>query len=139
MVVDPLKNYPGYALRRASAASMERLSSRLATLELRPSEASVLLVIHANPHVKQSQIGHLLDIAGANMAPLVGRLDRSGLIERHPVDGRSHGLTLSAAGRSCAAKVERIFKDHEEQLLAKIPKSQRATFLSALQALWKAE
>ncbi len=137
MVVDPLTHYPGYLLRRASAASMERLSSRLATLELRPSEASVLLVIHANPHIKQSQIGRLLDIAGANMAPLVGRLGRSGLIERHPVDGRSHGLTLSAAGRACAAKVDRIIKEHEEELLSQIPKAQRTAFISALQSLWK--
>ena len=82
MVIDPLKDYPGYALRRASAASMARLAQRLEPLGLRPAEATVLMVIGANPGITQSEVGRLLEIASANMAPLTSRLGRRGLIVR---------------------------------------------------------
>ena len=139
MPIDPLENYPGYSLRRASAATMARLARRFAALELRPTEATVLMVIDANPNITQSEIGRMLDIASANMAPLVSRLADRELVERQPVDGRSHGLELTSAGRSIASKVKKAVAAHEEELLAKIPASQRKAFLAALRSLWSDE
>ena len=136
MVVDPLKAYPGYQLRRASGAQMAVLARRLAVLELRPTEATVLRLIDVNPGIKQSAIGRLLEIASANMAPLTARLYERGLIVREPVDGRSHGLKLSESGRRLAAKVSKVVSDHEERLMAKIPRPLRSAFLAALRALW---
>jgi len=137
--VDPLKDLPGYALRRASSATMQKLTRDLAPLDLRPSEASVLLVIEANPNITQSEAGRMLDIAGANMAPLISRLDRRELLARQPVDGRSHGLELTAAGRALCTRAKKIMSAHEERLMRKIPASQRADFVAALQALWDVE
>src|ERR1700756_4418227 len=114
MAIDPLKDFPGYALRRASVATMQRLAGGLQALDLRPSEASTLLVIEANAGITQSEVGRLLDIAGANMAPLMRRLEERDLIERNPVDGRSQALYLSAAGRAVSAKARKIFRAHEE-------------------------
>jgi DNA-binding MarR family transcriptional regulator len=137
--VDPLKDLPGYALRRASSAAMQKLARELAPLDLRPSEVSVLLVIEANPNITQSEIGRMLEIAGANMAPLVSRLEKRELVERQPVDGRSHGLELSAAGRALCVRAKKVMKSHEDNLLARIPQAQRAAFVSTLQALWDSE
>ncbi|MGC3980845.1 MAG: MarR family winged helix-turn-helix transcriptional regulator [Steroidobacteraceae bacterium] len=139
MAIDPLKNYPGYALRRASAAAMADLAERLTALELRPTESSVLLIIDANLNVTQSEIGRMLEIASANMAPLISRLEARDLIEREPVDGRSHGLNLSTTGRALTAKVKKAVQAHETALLAKIPAAERAAFLSGLRALWSSE
>jgi DNA-binding MarR family transcriptional regulator len=139
VVVDPLKNFPGYALRRASAAAMQKLARRLSDFNLRPTEGSVLMVIEANPNITQSEIGRLLDIAGANMAPLIGRLAQRELVEREPVDGRSHGLTLSKTGQALVLRVRKAVKSHEEDLLSRIPQAQRASFMAALQALWSDE
>jgi DNA-binding MarR family transcriptional regulator len=137
--VDPLKDLPGYALRRASAAAMQKLARRLSQLDLRPTEASVLMVIESNPNISQSEIGRMLEIAGANMAPLVSRLEKRELVERQPVDGRSHGLELTARGRALMLRASKEMRSHEEELLAKIPASYRAAFLSALRALWDSE
>lgn len=134
-IVDPLKNLPGYALRRASAAVMAKLADRLAALDLRPSEASVLLVIDANSGVTQSEIGRLLDIARANMAPLTARLAARDLIVREAGGGRSHGLTLSDAGRRLTRKAHRIVAELEAELVERIPAAHRAAFLRALKAL----
>lgn len=114
---------------------MAKLANRLAPLALRPAEATVLLVIGANPGVTQSEIGRLLDIASANMAPLAARLSERALIVREPVDGRSHGLTLSEAGRRLAQNTRRVIEELEADLLARIPAVHRAAFLSALTSL----
>jgi DNA-binding MarR family transcriptional regulator len=136
MPVDPVKDFPGYALRRASAAAMARLAERLEALALRPAEATVLLVIEANPGITPSTVGRLLEIASANMAPLAARLQRRHLIVRERVNGRSHGLHLSEAGRRLARQAGQAMSEHEAQLLSRIPEAQRAAFLAALQALW---
>lgn len=136
MAIDPLKDYPGYALRRASAATMANLARRLSALDLRPTESTVLLVIDANPNITQSEISRMLDMASANTAPLVSRLEERDLIEREPVDGRSHGLNLTEGGRALAARARRAIDAHEDALMAKVPAAQRAALLSALRALW---
>jgi DNA-binding MarR family transcriptional regulator len=139
MAVDPLRDFPGYALRRASVATMQTLARRLTELDMRPTDASVLLVIEANPNITQSEIGRMLDIAGANMAPLIARLEKRELVEREPVDGRSHGLTLSRTGRTLSLRARKVIKSHEDELLAKIPVSRRPDFLATLHALWDGE
>ncbi len=135
MLNDPLKDLPGYALRRVSAAVMARLAAGLARLDLRPAEATVLLVIGANPGVIQSDVGRLLGIASANMAPLVARLVDRELIVREAVDGRSQGLTLSDSGRRITQKARSIVDDLESGLLAHIPAADRVVFLKVVFAL----
>ena len=134
-MIDPLTDYPGYLLRRASAAAMANLAKRLKSLDLSPTEATILNVIDANPNANQSDIGRLLDIARANMAPLVARLAGRKLIDRQPVDKRSHGLVLTRAGRTLAAKIKKVFAEHETALLSKIPAVQRDVFFSVMRAL----
>lgn len=134
-MIDPMIDYPGYLLRRASAIAMARLAKHLKTLHLNPTDATVLTVIEANPNSKQSEIGRMLDIARANMAPLISRLAKRDLIERQPVDGRSHGLVLSRAGRALIPRIKTAFAQHEEALMKDIPASQRRAFVAALRVL----
>lgn len=136
---DPLKDLPGYALRRVSADFMARLAARLLKLDLRPTEATVLLVIGSNPGVIQSEIGRLLGIASANMAPLMARLADRQLIVREALDGRSQGLTLSEAGRRITQKARSIMDALEADLLARIPAGERAAFLKVLIALGRGD
>lgn len=136
MPIDPLKDLPGYVLHRISADAMARLTRRLAPLGLRPTDATVLMVIEANPNITQSEIGRMLDIAGANMAPLVARLAERELVERQPVDGRSHGLTLGPSGRDLVVRLRIALKEHEEEILSKLAPAQRAAFMKTLQTLW---
>jgi DNA-binding MarR family transcriptional regulator len=69
------------------------------------------------------------------MAPLVSRLADRDLIERQPVDKRSHGLTLTRTGRSLTAKVKTVFGEHEADLLANIPAAQRELFFTVIRLL----
>ena len=133
---DPLYDFPGYALRRASGAMMARLATRFSPLDVSFTEASILMLVAANPDVSQSALCRALDIQRANMTPLAARLEERGLIERRPVNGRSLGLSLTPAGRTLAGKVRAQSEAHEKELIALVPIEHRPHLMPALRALW---
>jgi DNA-binding MarR family transcriptional regulator len=122
----------GYQLRRASSAVMSDFAQALAPLELRPSDASVLLLIASNPRATQSEIGRVLGIKRANMAPLVAALEKRELVERAPVDGRSQGLTLTAAGAEVAAVVRSVVEANDAKFFGRLSPAQREQLAALL-------
>jgi DNA-binding MarR family transcriptional regulator len=132
----PLRELPGYVLRRASSAMMGRLAERLAPLGLRHVEATILLLLNENPGMSQSALGRELGIKRANMTPLSAQMERHGWLIRTASDGRSLGLELSAAGKELAAKVHAVIYGYERELMSLVPEEHRAHLLPALIALW---
>ncbi len=132
---DPLAQLPGYALRRAAQAMIAELGQRLAPLDLRISDASVLLLVAGRRDMTSSEIGKALDIQRANMVPLLNRLEGAGLIRREPIDRKSQAIVLSEAGLARLAQVREITARFEQDLLEKIPALHRPHFVPALQAL----
>ena len=133
--IDPLAALPGYVLRRAANAMMAELSIRLAAIDLRITDASVLLLIAARTDITSSEIGKALDIQRANMVPLLNRLEAARLIARQPIDRKSQAIVLSPGGEARLAQVRAITSAFEDDLMGKIPTQHRAHFLPALQAL----
>lgn len=134
---DPLKLLPGYSLRRAASTMVGDLAGRLSEIGLRHTDASALILIGANTDVTASALGRMLEIQRANMVPLVARLEAAGLIERRPIDGKSHSLELTARGRGRLAEAMAIVEQFETELMERIPVEHRPHFLPALNALWK--
>lgn len=134
---DPLANLPGYALRRAANAMMAELAGLLDTLDLRISEASILLLIDGREDMTSSAIGSVLDIRSANMVPLLNRLSSAGLIDKVRIDGKSMAIVLSEKGRNKAAEVRAVTDKFESDLLRRIPAAHRPHFVPALNALWR--
>jgi len=134
-LVDPLATLPGYLLRRAANTMMAELSARLAALDLRISEATVLLLVDARTDLTSADIGKILDIQRANMVPLLARLEGAGLIWREPLDRKSLAILLTDEGRNCRARVDTITRQFEDDLLARIPPEHRQHLVPALQAL----
>jgi DNA-binding MarR family transcriptional regulator len=134
---DPLLSLPGYALRRAAAAMIAELSERLAEIGLRHTDASTLILIEANPGVTASALGRMLDIKRANMVPLIARLVATGLIERQPLDGKSHALGLTATGHERLGEAWGIIDSFEAELLERVPAAHRDHLVPALNALWR--
>lgn len=135
---NPLEARLGYLLRRAAIAAMNALSEQLEQVGLRRVEVSVLALIAANPGITASRIGRMLEIRGANMVPLTRALEEGGLIERKPIDGKSHGLYLTAAGRDIQARTAAILDAFELELEADLTSEQRALIEPALRAIWQA-
>lgn len=134
-LVNPLERLLGYKLRRASSAVMADLARGLALLDLRPSEASVLLLIGANPGVTQSELGRVLGIKRANMAPLSAALERRGLILRTRVDGRSQGLSLTPAGEATASDALAAMEANDRRYFAGDAGAELRRFSAVLETL----
>jgi DNA-binding MarR family transcriptional regulator len=137
--MDVLRHRPGYALRRAANAMMGELARRLATIDLRIAEASVLLLVDVRDDVTASEIGRVLDIQRANMVPLLNRLDEAGLIERRPIDGKSQAVLLTTLGKQRLAQAEAITDAFEHDLMARIDPEHRDHLIPALSALWSTD
>ena len=138
-MTDVLRHRPGYALRRAANAMMAELSRRLATVDLRIAEASVLLLVDRRSDATASEIGRVLDIQRANMVPLLNRLEDAGLITRRPIDGKSQAVLLTELGQQRRAEVDAITTGFEDDLLARIDPAHRDHLVPALSALWSAD
>ncbi len=134
---DPLAHFPGYALRRAASAMMAELAARLALVDMRISDASVLLLVGDRDDLTSTEIGRILDIQRANMVPLLNRLEEAGLIARLPIDRKSQAIVLTDQGRSRLAQATAITHAFEADLLARIPAAHRPHLLPALHALWE--
>ena len=132
---NPLEERLGYQLRRASNAMMTELAGRLEALDLRIVEASVLVLIKANPAITQTEIGRSLGIQRANMVPLIAGLMERGLVHRQAADGRSHALSLTAPGRSLTTKVEGVMQAHEEFFLGGLSAADRGRLARLLSAI----
>jgi DNA-binding MarR family transcriptional regulator len=116
---------------------MADFTEALAPLGLKPAEASVLYAVAAAPGLTQSDVGKVLGIQRANMAPLIAGLIQLGLVERDRVDGRSQALRLTAAGaaaRIAAAEANRI---HEDRMFGILGPPARARMAAQLRSLWQ--
>jgi len=133
---DPLDDLLGYHLRRVSVVVMADLTEVLSQLGLKPADASILWMIGANPGITQSDVGKALGILRANMAPLIAKLLSGGLIERQPVDGRSHALRLSPTGLNMSRRARHAAAGHEDRLFKTLTRAARAQMISQLRTLW---
>lgn len=131
-LAEPLEDFPGYQLRRVSAASMAQLAAALAQQHLSPTAATTLLMIDANPGETQARIARALAIQRANMAPLVARLENAGLVKRTICDGRSYGLACTARGRTAAETVKKIMAEHEASVFGALSQKDQAKLMELL-------
>jgi DNA-binding MarR family transcriptional regulator len=133
---EPLLGLTGYVLRRASTATLAEFSQRLAPLDLRPIDATLLVLLDAAPHVTHSEVAATLGLRRPNLVPVVAGLQMRGLLERKRVDFRSEGLALTPQGGALLKRVRRIIALHEEQLMDRVPPELRPMVLPILMALW---
>jgi DNA-binding MarR family transcriptional regulator len=131
----PIADFPGFNLRAAANAAMTRLSEILGAFDLRITEASILVIVQANPGCRQSDIGRALNIASANLTPMLHKLEKRGLISRIPLDGRTNALDLTKAGHSKAEDCLKAMQDFEAFLVEQIRPLQETDLNSALKSI----
>ena len=136
---DPLSQFPGYVLRRASIATIGRLHDHLAAHDLRATEASLIMLMRDREGITQSEAGRVLGIKRANMVPLTAKLEARGLLTRTQMDGRSQGLALTKAGLAILRRVRAAIAKHEDETMARVPEDLRAHVIPILTAIWGQE
>ena len=133
---DPFDELLGYHMRRLSQLVMADLAERMDALGLRPTEASVLFVIAGSPGATQSDIGRMLGIKRANMAPLIAGLEARGLVSRSAVDGRSQALRLTAEGETMRTQARAAVVANEQCSFGALPAAERMALAETVRGLW---
>ncbi len=125
----------GYALRRAQLAVFQDFVDTMATVDVRPGQFSVLLLIAINPGVSQTEISEALGIKPTNLAVLLNGLQARGLTERRrgAADKRAHALHLTAAGKTLMRKLDELVQQHEARVTANLGADGKARLLKLLE------
>lgn len=134
-LTNPLEYLLGYQLRRASAVMMADLGTALSQHDMRPAEASILMVVDANPGCTQSDVGRTLGVKRTNMVPLIAALMKADLIERSAVDGRSQALRIKPEGEALVAQVKATVAAHEERFQSLLESAELLSVTTSLRTL----
>ncbi len=97
----------GFLLRLAQLQAFDEYFSAEGSPEHGPGEMSILLMIDANPMIRQGVLARALRIKRAHMTKIIQSFDRAGLVQTSvPADDRrSLELTLTPAGKDRLARV----------------------------------
>jgi len=133
---NPLHNYPGYLLRRASTSRLVQLSQHLEPLGVGVSEASILVLIGRNPGISQAECGRILSVQRPNLNPKIRRLIDRQLVIAAKGQGRIQCLSLSQSGEALVARIMVEFEAQEARIYEAVPEHLRGELVPLLRALW---
>jgi DNA-binding MarR family transcriptional regulator len=129
-----LTHLVGYAASRASITMRRVFAQNFEPLDLKVVEFSILVLVAANPHVNQKQLGEALDISAPNMAVTLDRLVERGWVERvrSTKDRRAMHIHLTASGLDLVARAEKIAATMEAPALRALSPAERALLIELL-------
>lgn len=131
---DVLNGHLGYFLRRLQVQVFQDFIRTLGSLDIRPAQYSVLILIEANPGRSQAEIGKALNIERAALTKMLHELEDRGWLERHDSirDARSHALFLSRDGENALARAKALAQEHERRMEALIGSKRREMLMELL-------
>ena len=134
--LDALAGHAGYAVRRFQIWIFQDFIRTLASVDIRPTQYSVMTVIGANPGLSQMAVAKRLGIERARLVHLLDSLEHRDLVARvrSATDRRSHALHLTARGKTALAQFKRLAAEHERHVADKIGKANREKLLQILSA-----
>ncbi|MBU8538659.1 MarR family winged helix-turn-helix transcriptional regulator [Falsiroseomonas tokyonensis] len=133
----PLDDKLGFWLRLAQQSGFDTLQRGLGPLGLTPGRLGVLLLVEANPDIRQALLAEALRIKPSNLTVLLAALEQEGLIRRDEEEGnrRANRLRLTEAGRALLRQGEEAEAAAERQLAARLRPADRAALLTALRRI----
>jgi DNA-binding MarR family transcriptional regulator len=127
----------GYNFRVAQLQAFESFALCVEDAELTPTVAGMLLLIEANPGIKQTAIAAALRLDRSTLVRLVDRCEERKLVKRiaSTVDRRVTTPALTARGRTYVAAMRPKIDRHEAALAARLTARERTTLLGLMRRL----
>ena len=124
----------GYQLRLAQIALFQDFSDSLGKHAITPGLFGVLVIIEANPGLKQNDLARATHLDRSTVVSLIDNLERRNLVQRRPAlnDRRSNSLWLTEDGTVLLRKLKRLVAEHEKRLVADMSTEERATLVRLL-------
>lgn len=128
----------GYQLRMAQIALFRDFAGGPGVHEVTPGLFGVLVIIEANPDLKQSELARATHLDRSTVVTIIDNLERRGLVERRAAlhDRRSNALRLTEAGGNLLRQLKRKVTQHEKRLLQNFSATEHQTFLALLQKVF---
>jgi DNA-binding MarR family transcriptional regulator len=134
-----LNSHTGYFVRRFQVWVFQDFIRALASVDIRPAQYSVLVVIEANPGLSQSDIADLLGIERARLVRLLDRLEQRGFVRRTQsrADRRSHALFLTTEGRKSLKTIKLLAARVEARVADRLGADNRRLLIEILRDFGK--
>lgn len=134
---DVLDGLVGYAVRRAQISIYEDFDRTMAGTGITPPVFAALVIIGANPGLKQTALGQIMGIARSGAMAKIDRLEAMGLAERRrpPGDRRSYGIFLTDAGARTLGRLKALVSDHDRRISHRLSEHQKTSLFSLLDQL----
>ncbi len=128
----------GYQLRLTQIAIFRDFADALGDLDVTPGLFGVLVIIEANPDLKQSELARATHLDRSTVVSVIDNLERRQLVERRAAlnDRRSNALRLTADGSALLRKLKRRVAEHEKRLVGNLDENERQTLVSLLQKIF---
>lgn len=128
----------GYHIRLAQMAIFADFDAALAELALSPGLFGLLVIVEANPGLKQTQLADAARLDRSTLVPALDKLEDRGLVERRaaPGDRRSNGLFLTEAGTELLTTAKRAVRRHETRLAREFGSGERDKLIASLSRIF---
>jgi DNA-binding MarR family transcriptional regulator len=126
----------GYNLRVAQLRIFAAFSEVATAHALTPSQFAVLLLIEANPGIKQIELAEVLDLDRSSVVRLVDRCEAAKLVRRgsSKADRRIAPPVLTARGRALLEKLEPEVA-RQEAAASGLSRAERTTLVGLLKRI----
>jgi DNA-binding MarR family transcriptional regulator len=130
----PLWGRPGYLLRRLHQIHYALFFEECAGFDITPVQYGLLTTLSLNPNLDQNSLARELGIDRTNVADVLNRLARRGLLERRrsPEDGRMVLARLTRAGERLTRKMYRPMRCAQKRLLEPLLAQERNALIITL-------
>jgi DNA-binding MarR family transcriptional regulator len=130
----PLWARPGYLLRRLHQIHYALFFEECAGFDITPVQYGLLTTLSQNPDLDQNSLGRELGIDRTNVADVLARLSRRGLLERHrsKEDKRMVLARLTPAGQRVTDEMYSAMERAQNRLLQPLPAEERKALISTL-------
>jgi len=129
-----LPDLVGYNLRKAQIAVFQNFQASVVPHDITPGQFGVLILIHENSGLSQSELGNAVGIDRSTMVAVIDRLESRGLVVRapSPKDRRSYALRLSPEGESLLDNLLPRIRAHEKAMTKDLTKQEVQTLIALL-------
>lgn len=128
----------GYQLRLAQRAIFEDFADTMGKLEVSPGLFGMLVIIEANPGLKQTELAHAAQLDRSSLVPALDKLEARGLVTRRASqeDRRVNGLWLTPDGAALLKKLKQRVARHEVRLARNLTAEERDMLAALLHRIF---
>lgn len=128
----------GYQLRLAQLALFSDFNQALAEFEITPGLFGAMVVIDANPGLKQNELARAVKLDRSTVVAVIDKLEARQLVERRAAAGdrRSNALWLTRDGGALLKRLHKRVAAHENRLVRHLGADERDALVHLLQKIF---